>query len=135
MDVSRVPQVSGSPLSQEDKSFFFFTPVLWNGLYRRDFLENRGIRLGGGRFHDDVAFHFMISVMASHIETIDEPLYYYRTDNPQSMSKRISEYMSVFESLDYAEQNLDLSNELIQSIFYKYAFGKMVYGFKNVDLK
>lgn len=132
VSLTQVPPMSGSPLDGEDKSFFFFVPVVWNGLYRRDFLNEKGLRLGGGRSHDDVAFHFMMAVAAGHIETVDEPLYFYRTDNPQSISRCISDYRSVFKSLDYVEQSLKPFDEGLESLYYRYRFGHMTYGYRKV---
>lgn len=132
IDLSMVSQMSGRPLDQQDKSFMFFLPVIWNGIYLRDFLNDKGIRLGGGRSHDDVAFYFMTSVTASHIETVDEPLYFYRMDNPKSISRCISDYRSLFKSLDYIEENMELGDKVLQSVYYRYKFGHMVYGYKKV---
>lgn len=74
----------------ENGQFSWGHPSVWSAIYRREFLEENGIRFmaekGGGWV--DNPFYYETLCAAKRIMWVNEPLYYYRKTNQNSSSNR-----------------------------------------------
>lgn len=67
--------------------WLFYVPMMnWLGLFKREFLEKYHIRHNEtpGASHQDMGFWFQTFCLAKRIYFINEALYHYRQDNPNS---------------------------------------------------
>ena len=99
-----------SPL--EDYEVFYEPPAIWSAIYEKKFLKKNKIEFldTPGASYQDAGFHFKTLACAKRIAYIDEPLYYYRTDNPNSSVKSYKKTMAIvreFESIEEFIEGLD----------------------------
>lgn len=62
----------------------------WTGLYRREFLIEKNIKMNetSGAAYQDFGFLFLTSVLAQRVYIMPEAFYCYRKDNPSSSCNR-----------------------------------------------
>ena len=72
---------------------------LWTALYRKSFLLTHNIRLNEspGASYQDASFIFLTGLLAKSVYHLDEPLYWYRTDNAGSS---VNDNQKIFEMAD-----------------------------------
>jgi glycosyltransferase involved in cell wall biosynthesis len=90
---------------------------LWYKLYKRELLD-RGdcFEFPVGIIHNDIPFHVKAILMASKISYVDEYLYHYRTDNPNSISNnRLKRYKDIFCNIAIVEDFLK-SKDLLEDL-------------------
>lgn len=98
---------------EEDAEFLFHHPSIWTAIYRRDFLDAKGIRMkeipGAGWV--DNPFLIETLAQADSIVYIDEPLYFYREFNIGSSSvvKDPSVIYDRWLDMDEIVKRLDIS--------------------------
>ena len=65
---------------------FYRKPSIWSELYRRDFLDEHGIRFleTPGASYQDAGFNFKVWACADRVAIIDRALLHYRQDNENS---------------------------------------------------
>lgn len=70
------------------KSIFFITPSIWAGIYRRDFLNDNGIRFleTPGASYQDASFAFKTYACARRMMVVPEILHNYRINGNSSVS-------------------------------------------------
>ncbi|MDR1998254.1 MAG: glycosyltransferase [Candidatus Margulisbacteria bacterium] len=70
----------------EVKPVFVCRPTVWSGIYRRAFLREHKLRFleRPRSWHQDIGFVFKVMALAGSAYFTDEPLAYYRQDNPNS---------------------------------------------------
>ena len=70
------------------KSIFFITPSIWAGIYKRDFLNDNGIRFleTPGASFQDTSFAFKVYSVAQRVMVIREFLHNYRINEGSSVS-------------------------------------------------
>ena len=90
----------------QDYGAFYETPAIWSAIYRRDFLEDNKIEFLNtpGASYQDAGFHFKTLACAGRIAYIDEPLYYYRVDNPNSSVKSYKKIMAIVKEYESIEE-------------------------------
>lgn len=76
----------------------------WNRLYRRELIGN--VRFIEGLYFEDQPFSAEINILAQRAGLIDYPLYYYRRDNPASITGDYQTAMGIFSSFDALKQVL-----------------------------
>jgi len=94
----------------------------WNKLFRRDFLQNNGIRFYEGVIHEDVDFIYKVARYVSAIAICKATTYVYReqregsilssTNNEKSTRSRILVYNACLDNIDNKYQKI-----LTRSIF------------------
>lgn len=101
-----------------------YGPHIWTGLYRLDFLRGKKVRLheSPGASYQDAGFFFLCCVYAERYMCIDEPVYIYRTDNPNSSinTPGNKKYLIVRE-YEYVQRHLaqcGVKNEIIQTMWH-----------------
>lgn len=104
---------------EEQPQFLNGHPSIWAGIYRKKFLQENNITFleePGGGWVDNI-FFYQTAIKAKSIKYIDTPLYYYRTNNPNSSSNNISSYtmpmkriLNIFDMFDeYGYENRDVT--------------------------
>ena len=80
----------------------------WAGIYRRQFLLDRNITFNEtkGAAYQDTGFDKQVILLASSAAYMDEPLYYYRTDNAGSSVKNDALWHSVIDEWHFIEDKL-----------------------------
>ena len=70
------------------KSIFFITPSIWAGIYKRDFLNDNGIRFleTPGASYQDASFAFKTYACARKMMVVPETLHNYRINGNSSVS-------------------------------------------------
>ncbi len=66
--------------------------MAWNKLYRKSFIDKRGIRFQKIKYTDDAYFTFSHMVLAERISVINENLCYYRVNSGISQTDGLSNY-------------------------------------------
>lgn len=62
---------------EERRNSFCFNDEHWTAIYRRDFLNEHGLRYGLSRLSQDTTFLLKIAAYFKNIELVDEAVYYY----------------------------------------------------------
>ena len=75
--------------SYDGNPFHYTTTTVWNKLFRRDYLVKNKVRFMDERVvADTMYFTFFALMYAKKISFIDEVLLHYRSDNPQSLTRK-----------------------------------------------
>jgi glycosyltransferase involved in cell wall biosynthesis len=80
-------------------------PAIWTGMYRRSFLEVKGIRFREtpGAAFQDTGFTLKVWFAAKRATLVVKPLLHYRMDNPGSSSKTTDKVFTVCDELAEVE--------------------------------
>ena len=92
LNMNRVPEEK-RPFNRDDipdTIMNFSGTSAWNKLYRRGFLEERGLIFPPYRTYEDVCFSVLSVVLADRITVVDEALFYYRRGRMGSLIYTIS---------------------------------------------
>lgn len=84
-----------SPL--DEQSIFLTRPAIWSALYRREFLEQEGIKFleTPGASFQDTSFNFKVFAAAKKVVLTQEAFLHYRIDNANSSVKSMSKVFCV----------------------------------------
>ena len=95
---------------QIETDIFYLKPSIWSALYRRDFLEDNGIRFleTPGASYQDAAFNFKVWASATKAFFIQDEIVHYRQDNEASSVNSPSKVYCVCD--EYAEMDRFLGN-------------------------
>lgn len=96
---------------QVETDIFYLKPSIWSALYRRDFLEDNGIRFleTPGASYQDAAFNFKVWASATKAFFIQDEIIHYRQDNEASSVNSPSKVYCVCD--EYAEMDKFLANQ------------------------
>ena len=104
------------------KCFFITSGAPWNKMYRRSFLEKYGNMFMEQKYFNDMYFTYSNLLCANRVSVIDEPLYYYRVNNKNSLQgKKWNDISCVTKTLDKLKSFIntaDLHNR--QNVQYSY---------------
>lgn len=76
-------------------------PYAWNKLYRKRLFTDNRIRYPQGQAFEDSATTFNLMLEANRIELVDEALYFYRKDRPDSITNTFdARFYDIFKSFD-----------------------------------
>lgn len=89
----------------ENYEVFYEVPAIWSAIYKKSFLDKHGIRLltTPGASYQDAGFHFKTLACVEKLAYIDDPLYYYRIDNPNSSVKDYKKAMAIVKEFTSIE--------------------------------
>lgn len=121
---------------KENDRIFFIPPSIWAGLYRRDFLNENGIRFlpTPGASYQDTAFAFKVYAMAGKVKVIQLPLHHYRINSNSSVcspGKLFCVCDEMDEIIRYTKEK-GLYDELKEIIAFKW-FGTYKWNFKRIS--
>lgn len=118
---------------EDTKSFITEINVaVWNKLYRRDFLTSTGVKFPEGNIFEDLPFFFETYTKAKRVSVVDEYLYYYRINTPnstmartgRSLQNRIPMVFLTYEILKklpyFNEIKTKVTDWIIHDIFYRF---------------
>lgn len=78
-------------------------PAIWSGIYRREFLLNKKIKLlnSPGASYQDTSFAFITFASANAIYLIENNIIFYRVDSEMSSSNSDKKVFDIFNETDY----------------------------------
>ena len=106
--------------------------VLWNKIYKREFLERTKARFAEGYIYEDLLFFFETYIKAERVNIVFENLYYYRQNRKsstmQNSDKKVYDRIpmvertyNVLKSADFFEEKkIDIVCWIIDDIFHRY---------------
>lgn len=90
-----------------EKVFSTFNVAPWNKLFLRSFVEKHHLEFQTLHRFNDVYFGLLSMALAERIVCVDEPLVYYRFNNPESLQgKRVAAYPYYIECYSALKQSL-----------------------------
>lgn len=110
----------------EDPSCIRFTLNTWTGIYRREFLEEHGIRHNetpGASFQDN-GFYFQTFAYARRAMIVNKPYYRNRRDNPNSSVKSKEKVYCMNVEYDHIRDLLMRDREVWERFQYMYWWKK-----------
>ena len=130
--------------------------VLWNKIYKREFLQNIGAKLQDGYIYEDLPFFFETYLKAQRINILWDAPYYYRQNRSystmQNSDKKVYDRIPMVEltykilqtAEFFSEKKPQIVSWIIDDIFHRYTlledkyyedyFGKMKEFFKRIEL-
>ncbi len=81
---------------------------IWSGIYRREFLLEKDIRLheSPGASYQDVSFSLLVGLLADTAVYVTDSWYHYRLDNSNSSVKSSAKWRCIIEEFQYLEDEL-----------------------------
>lgn len=94
---------------RERSAVFYCRPTVWAALYRRDFLEENGIRMleSPGASYQDVAFNFKTLARVERMWLTSRALVHYRSDNEGSSTASKDKMFCIFDEWDEVERYME----------------------------
>ncbi|MFQ9178825.1 MAG: hypothetical protein ACLR3C_02155 [Eggerthella lenta] len=111
-----------SPGDNPDKLFYAFQNWTWNKLFRSSFVQASGLRFHEVQRSADLYFVCCALAQADRVATVDEVLYHYRVNNPNSnIATNARAPLDFHQSFVAAKQHLENAGR----------FAAVERGFKN----
>lgn len=115
-------------LIESDVRLAFLGPVIWGGIYKREFLKNNDIWIldTPGASYQDTAFCFKVMISAKRAVLIKDSVINYRIDNNESSVKSEEKIFCIVDEMRSAQQYLidkGMSEKmpvLVRTKFYRY---------------
>lgn len=116
-----------NPMTDLDRKtrfgFLQYQPHILSAIYKREFMNDNGLRYRDDTTYEDLSLSFRIRTTAKSYMLVPKNLYVYRRDNPNSGTATIQDSMSIFEQYDNMFQwnelhGLGLDKELKTMRFY-----------------
>ena len=130
--------------------------VLWNKIYKREFLQNTLVKFQNGYIYEDLPFFFEIYLKAQRINILWEAPYYYRQNRQfstmQNSDKKVYDRIPMVERTYnvlkqapfFEEKKTEIISWIIDDIFHRYTlledryyedyFAKMKEFFQKIEL-
>lgn len=130
--------------------------VLWNKIYKLEFLNNTGVKFQNGYIYEDMPFFFETYLKANRVNILWEALYFYRQNRSfstmQNSDKKIYDripmiertYRVLEEAPFFQEKKAEIVSWLIDDIFHRYTllddkyyenyYAKMKALFQSIEL-
>ena len=130
--------------------------VLWNKIYKREFLQNISVKFQNGYIYEDLPFFFETYLKAQRINILWEAPYYYRQNRQfstmQNSDKKVYDRIPMVErtynvlkqASFFEEKKAEIISWIIDDIFHRYTlledryyedyFAKMKEFFKKIEL-
>ena len=130
--------------------------VLWNKIYKREFLQNTLVKFQNGYIYEDLPFFFEIYLKAQRINILWEAPYYYRQNRQfstmQNSDKKVYDRIPMVERTYnvlkqapfFEEKKSEIISWIIDDIFHRYTlledryyedyFAKMKEFFQKIEL-
>lgn len=113
-------------------------PVIWAGIYRREFILENGIRLNTtpGASYQDTSFVFQCWTAADRAAVIPDSLPHYRVDRAEASSKSTGKVFAVCDEYALSEDFLDrnpVRRATFITMFNKMKFGTYSWNFDRIS--
>lgn len=131
--------------------------VLWNKIYKREFLQNTGVKFSNGYIYEDLPFFFDTYLKANRVNILWEAPYYYRQNRTfstmQNSDKKVYDRIPMVEltynvmqqAAFFPEKKAEIISWIIDDIFHRYTlledkyyqdyYQKMQDFFKRIELR
>ena len=105
----------------DDQKVFAPSPAIWSALYRRDFLEEKGIKFleTPGASFQDTSFNFKVFALAERAMLLKEAFLHYRIDNAGSSVKSLSKVFCVCDEYKEIWNFLRSDETLFEKLKYR----------------
>ncbi|MDO5521833.1 MAG: glycosyltransferase [bacterium] len=113
---------------EKDKYFLSMCMPVWSGLYNREFIINNNIWLNESKETSfvDNGFTFQVLILAKRMCYLNRALYFYRTDNKNSVSREKEPYRKLRCEYDYIRKFLEKDEERFHTYINMYHFYKYI---------
>lgn len=113
------------PRNSSDILVFQHAPSIWAAVYRKEWLDQKGIRLlpTGGASFQDTSFAFKTNLLAERCYAVDKPLYHYRS-HPNNSVKSVDKVYAIMdeyqECIAFARKHgyLDIAKSVLLEMEY-----------------
>ncbi len=121
--------------ASQDKFLLKLHPSIWSAIYKRDFIEDNGIRFleTKGASYQDTSFHFKVMMCAEKVVLTSKSYVYYRQDNINSSVKSKGKVYAICDEYNEVERfmksRMDIAKEMqeyIYTIQYRAYFANML---------
>ncbi|MBR3225696.1 MAG: glycosyltransferase [Atopobiaceae bacterium] len=98
---------------RENLEFIGAPPAIWSGIYRREMLEEAGVRFNEspGASYQDTAFYLMVCAAAKSAIALQEGYLHYRVDNEESSVKSAGKVYCICDEMRVFEEWLNKRGE------------------------
>ena len=87
----------------------------WTKFYRKKFLDSyKDLRFDEELPYEDILFHVKIMLRSSRISFVPEYLYYYKIDNPHSVTFDSESHIEIFKIINYVEDFIRNENLFVE---------------------
>lgn len=134
MNKSRIPDTEVFNRKTNEKYILNFTnEAAWNKMYRRSFVEEKGIDFQAIRNGNDVYFTVNAMCLAERITCLQEPLVYYRKNQGTSLVGTLSKSAKTpFQAWIDAAENLQKLDAFPEQSFVNKFCDTMIYLLRNI---
>ncbi len=86
--------------------------AVWDGIYRKDFLNKNNIRMHEslGAAYQDTSFLILTAAIAESAAYIEDVVYYYRIDNQSSSVKQMRLWKSIVDEFEFLKIEIEKRN-------------------------
>ena len=100
----------GKSIKENPDIFVYGVPYLWNKIFRRKIIEEKIKFSNNIKIFEDLEIVYKAYIKANKISKVDEPLYYYVKENPESLTAKFSEkFFDIFSAIkglkEFCKQN------------------------------
>lgn len=126
-------------LSPEQATCSFLYPGVvigcWNKMFRKDYLDNNSIRFSSNFYMGEgLNFITKASQLASKVAVISKKLYFYRTDNIESATKKfnINKFENAIAAIENIKENLVLQTPVIYKAINFHYWWTLFYALQSI---
>lgn len=116
---------------------FWYMPSIWSAVYRRDYLEERGIRFleTPGASYQDLAFTFKVWAGAERVALVKDAFVHYRQDNEASSIHAAGKVFCVCDEFAEIERWIDAHPEQrgLKPVEVRLKFDSYIWNYKRLD--
>ncbi len=131
------PTMAAAPFNPRDqRDVFYCIPSIWSALYRREMLNQGGVRFleTAGASFQDLGFQFKVWVKAQKVAMSEEPILHYRQDNEASSVNDVQKVMCVCKEFDKAERFIkdDPQREMLEKVLFRLRYDSYMWNFARL---
>lgn len=133
------PPMTDAPFNpRSQREIFFCIPSIWSALYRREFLNQQGIRFleTAGASYQDLGFQFKVWVAAQRVAMSKQAILHYRQDNEASSVNDPSKALCVRKEFDSAERFIkeDPDREMLEKVLFRLRYDSYMWNFARLSV-
>lgn len=131
------PAMAAEPFNPRDqRDVFYCIPSIWSALYRREMLNEGGVRFleTAGASYQDLGFQFKVWVKSQKVAMSEEPILHYRQDNEASSVNDTQKAMYVCKEFDMALRFIrhDPQREMLEKVLFKLRYDSYMWNFARL---
>lgn len=131
------PAMAAAPFNPRDqREVFYCIPSIWSALYRREMLNEGGVRFleTAGASYQDLGFQFKVWVKAQKVAMSEAPILHYRQDNEASSVNDTQKVMCVCKEFDMAERFIrdDPQQDMLKKVLFRLRYDSYMWNFARL---